>query len=102
MSAKGTTTVCRSSKGELMNPRFLFVALLSFNVIPVTLAQDLPLSPPAHAQCKFLDGKDVTVDYFSPRMNGRKIFGDFVPYGQVWQTGANKPATFVTSTNLMV
>jgi hypothetical protein len=85
-----------------MRPRFLFVALLSVYVIPLGLAQDQSSSPPARTQCKFLDGKDVTVDYFSPRMNGRKIFGDSVPYGQVWQTGANKPTTFVTSTNLMV
>ena len=83
-----------------MHPRFLFVALLY--VIPLALAQDQSPSPPARAQCKFLDGKDVTVDYFSPRMNGRKIFGDSVPYGQVWQTGAGKPTTFVTNTNLMV
>jgi hypothetical protein len=80
----------------------VFVAILSFYVIPLALAQDQSPSPPEHTQCKFLDGKEVTVDYFSPRVNGRKIFGDSVPYGQVWQTGADKPTTFVTSTNLMV
>src|SRR5947199_8379748 len=54
-------------------------------------------SPPAQAQCKFSDGKTITVDYSSPRMKGRKIFGDLVPYGQVWRTGANEATTFVTT-----
>jgi len=54
-------------------------------------------SPPAHAECKFAGGVTVTVDYSSPRMRGRKIFGDLVPYGQVWRAGANEATTFVVS-----
>src|SRR2546430_16061560 len=57
-------------------------------------------SPPAQAQCKFSDGKTITVDYSSPRMKGRKIFGDLVPYGEVWRTGANEATTFVTTASL--
>lgn len=59
-------------------------------------------SPPAKAECKFDDGKSITVDYSSPRMKGRKIFGDLVPYGQVWRAGANEATTFVTDTDLVV
>lgn len=32
---------------------------------------------------------DVTVEYSRPGMNGRTIFGDLVPYGEIWRTGAN-------------
>ena len=59
-------------------------------------------SPPANAACKFADGKTTTVDYSSPRMKGRKIYGGLVPYGQVWRTGANEATTFVTNTDLTV
>lgn len=59
-------------------------------------------SPPAQAQCKFSDGKTITIDYSSPRMKGRKIFGGLVPYGEVWRTGANDATTFVTTANLSV
>lgn len=59
-------------------------------------------SPPAQAQCKFLDGKTITVNYSSPRMKGRKIFGGLVPYGQVWRTGANEATSLVTDANLTV
>ena len=57
-------------------------------------------SPAANAQCQFSDGKTIKVDYSSPRAKGRKIFGDLVPYGQVWRTGANEATTFVTDANL--
>jgi len=59
-------------------------------------------SPPAKAMCKFADGKTITVDYSSPRMRGRKIFGDLVPYGEVWRAGANEATTFVIDTDLIV
>jgi hypothetical protein len=55
-------------------------------------------SPPAHAECKFADGASITVDYSSPRMRGRKIYGGLVPFGQVWRAGANDATTFVPST----
>src|SRR5690606_23258948 len=38
---------------------------------------------------------DVTLEYSRPSMKGRKIFGDLVPYGEVWRTGANA-ATKIT------
>jgi len=78
------------------------LALLSSLFPPLAIAQTERASPPAQAQCKFPDGKTVTVDYSSPRMKGRKIYGGLVPYGQVWRTGANEATTFVTTANLIV
>lgn len=59
-------------------------------------------SPPATAECKLSGGKSVTVDYSSPRAKGRKIFGELVPFGKVWRTGANEATTFVTTADLTV
>jgi DUF2911 family protein len=59
-------------------------------------------SPAANAQCKFADGKSVKVDYSSPRAKGRKIYGELVPFGKVWRTGANESTTFVTDANLTI
>jgi hypothetical protein len=53
-------------------------------------------SNPARARCKFSDEETITVDYFSPRAEGRKIFGGLVPYGEVWRTGRNEATTFIT------
>ena len=57
-------------------------------------------SPPAHAGCTFADGKTIKVDYSSPRMRGRKIFGGLVPYGEAWRAGANEATTFVIESGL--
>ena len=35
----------------------------------------------------------VTVDYHRPQVRGRKIWGELVPFGQVWRTGANQATT---------
>jgi hypothetical protein len=59
-------------------------------------------SPPAKASCTFADGKTIHVDYSSPRMRRRKIFGDLVPFGEVWRAGANEATTFVVNTPVLV
>jgi hypothetical protein len=86
--------------------QYLIAFLVSFGVLaPAALAQkdkSQRPSPPASASCKFPDGKTVTVDYSSPRMKGRKIFGELVPYGKVWRAGANEATTFVINTDVTV
>lgn len=42
-----------------------------------------------------VDGVGVTINYGSPSVNERTIYGDLVPYGKVWRTGANE-ATRIT------
>lgn len=32
---------------------------------------------------------DVNIDYSRPNMRGRQVYGDLVPYGRLWRTGAN-------------
>ena len=36
---------------------------------------------------------DVELSYSRPGVKGRKIFGDIVPFGTVWRTGANSATT---------
>ncbi len=82
------------------------VAVLGFAVLAGTSAgqQDKSQrpSPPAKAECALAGGKTITVDYSSPRMKGRKIYGGLVPLGQVWRAGANEATTFVTTADLSV
>jgi hypothetical protein len=59
------------------------------------------LSPPAATSCKFADGKTIAVHYSSPRMRGRKIFGDLVPYGEVWRAGADDATSFTVNTDVV-
>jgi hypothetical protein len=75
--------------------------------LAATVAWALParaqvLSPPAKAGCKFADGKTISVNYSSPRMRGRKIFGDLVPFGEVWRVGADDATSFVPAVDVTV
>ncbi|HXB35843.1 MAG TPA: DUF2911 domain-containing protein [Puia sp.] len=36
---------------------------------------------------------NIELSYSRPGVKGRKIFGDLVPYGKVWRTGANQATT---------
>lgn len=48
------------------------------------------------ATALFTDGTfQIKVDYCRPYKKGREIFGNLVPYGEVWRTGANE-ATKIT------
>jgi len=40
----------------------------------------------------------VKIVYSQPHKNGRQIFGELVPYGKIWRTGANE-ATEITLTH---
>ncbi len=86
-----------------MNKKFAVLAAFLLTMTMFAAAQQDKSkrpSPAANAQCQFSDGKTIKVDYSSPRAKGRKIFGDLVPYGQVWRTGANEATSFVTDANL--
>lgn len=44
-----------------------------------------------------IGGADVTVNYGSPSVKGRTIWGDLVPFGEVWRTGANEATSIELS-----
>ena len=45
---------------------------------------------------------DVVLEYSRPGVKGRTIFGDLVPYGKLWRTGANKNTMITFSTDATV
>jgi len=59
-------------------------------------------SPPAQAAWDLGGGKSVTIDYSSPRVKARKIYGGVVPLDQVWRTGANEATTLTTPVDLNI
>jgi len=81
---------------------FLCLGLAVFAVAHAQQDKSKRPSPPAQARLDLGAGKSVTVDYSSPRAKGRKIYGDVVPLGKVWRTGANEATTFVTTADITV
>src|SRR5690606_40207145 len=33
---------------------------------------------------------EIELEYARPGVKGRTVFGDMIPYGQIWRTGANE------------
>ena len=48
------------------------------------------------------DSLRLTVHYSRPYKRARKIFGDLIPYGEVWRTGANEATEFHSSHKLLI
>src|ERR1700688_1677740 len=90
-----------------MKKKFLMGGVLSLMAVcalAVAAQQDKAKrpSPPAQATWDLGGGKSVTIDYASPRAKGRKIYGELVPFGQVWRTGANEATTLLTPVDLTI
>lgn len=79
---------------------FSLFALLTIASTTV-LAQNPPASPAASATGK-IGNATITINYGSPSVKGRTIWGELVPYGKVWRTGANKATTFETDADITV
>ncbi len=60
-------------------------------------AQELKMPQPSSTQSVSQDFGlgSISVIYSRPNVKGRKIFGELVPFGKVWRTGANA-ATVIT------
>jgi hypothetical protein len=78
-----------------------FALLFYFVAMPYMQDQTKKHSPQRTASYT-KNGLEVVVNYSSPFKKDRIIFGELVPYGQVWRTGANEPTVFTTKTNITV
>jgi len=75
---------------------------LALSAAPARADLELPrLSP--YAKVGITVGlTDILVDYSSPSVRGRKIWGGLVPYGQVWRTGANVTTKLTFSKDVVI
>ena len=44
----------------------------------------------------------ISINYSSPAVKGRKVWGDLVPFGKVWRTGADEATIFETDGDLKI
>lgn len=49
-----------------------------------------------------INGAAVTINYSSPAVKGRKIWGELVPYDKTWRAGANEATVFETDKALKI
>lgn len=88
-----------------MNKKHLQVSfsfLMVFLLIGFTACTQGNQASPAATATGKAGSADITINYNSPSVKGRTIWGELVPYGKVWRAGANQATTFQTSKDITV
>ncbi len=68
--------------------------VLAFAPFLAADTQDIfPKLSPKASVSQTIGTTTVSIEYHRPAARGRKIWGELVPYGQVWRTGANEATT---------
>ena len=73
----------------------VLIFILSLSIIGQQLKTPRP-SPDATV-IQFVGVTEVKIDYSSPGVKGRKVWGELVPFGEIWRTGANEATTITFS-----
>ena len=81
--------------------RKLHFSLIALLIVNFMNAQAKPASSKEVATGK-INGADITINYSSPSVKAREIWGGLVPFNEVWRAGANEATTFETTKDIMV
>ncbi|MES2848937.1 MAG: DUF2911 domain-containing protein [Bacteroidota bacterium] len=84
--------------------RKLLTVLLAAAICNYSTAQQLTTPQPSPTQTvkqNFSTGS-IELSYSRPGKKGRAIFGDLVPYGKVWRTGANGATTLTFTDDVTI
>lgn len=80
------------------------LALFSFLLFGGVLTAQIQaprLSPKAEIK-QTIGLTDFTIIYHRPGKRGRVIFGDLLPYGELWRTGANENTTIAFNSSVII
>lgn len=61
-----------------------------------------PKASPAAKMQQKVGLADIQIEYSRPGVKGRVIFGDLIPFGQMWRLGANENTKITTSEALII
>ena len=75
---------------------FLFTVNLSFSQI------NTPRVSPASEVEQMVGLTEIEIEYSRPSMRGREVFGNLVPFGKVWRTGADNSTKISFDTDVII
>ena len=73
-----------------------------FTVITLSAQINAPQPSPFSKTIQQIGLTDVTLEYSRPSAKGRTVFGNLVPYNEMWRTGANANTKITFSTSFTV
>lgn len=75
----------------------LAIAFICLLLPSAALAQDVPAASPPASVKQRVGLTDFSIEYSSPAVKKRKVWGELVPYDKLWRTGANAATKLTAS-----
>jgi hypothetical protein len=91
-----------SMKNQLARTLWLAISVICLAHTVAGQQIDLPRKSPKAGTYYQIGLTDMRIGFSSPAVGGRTIWGDVVPYGEVWRAGANEATTMEFSTEMNV
>lgn len=82
--------------------KLLLLAVVFSASFALNAQVEIPQSSPFTKIEQKIGLTDVTLEYSRPGMRDREVFGNLVPYGKVWRTGANMNSKITFSDDVIV
>jgi hypothetical protein len=82
--------------------KLLLVAIFALSGLVATAQVKTPQASPSSKVEQVVGLTNVEVNYSRPSAKGRTVFGELVPYGSNWRTGANANTTITFSENVKI
>ncbi len=85
------------------NMKKIIIALVLFvSALSAEAQLKTPQSSPKAVITQVVGLTDVEVNYSRPSARGRSVFGNLIPFGKVWRTGANENTTVSFSDDVVI
>jgi hypothetical protein len=81
---------------------YLFIVLIFVGFSSVFAQTNLPRASQRQSVSQTVGDTTVSIVYHRPNAKARTVWGDLVPYGEVWRTGANENTTFEISSDVKI
>jgi tetratricopeptide (TPR) repeat protein len=86
-----------------MKSTLLFLTLLmSSTQVLFSQALKTPIPSPMQTLKQGFALTDISIEYYRPSAKGRTVFGDVVPFGKIWRTGANGATKMTFGENVKI
>lgn len=90
------------SDSTFLRRLLMTITVLAVAAAPALAQLELPRLSPRATVSQVVGLTDVTITYCRPGVRERVIWGDLVPLGTVWRTGANEATTITFSTDVTI
>ncbi len=77
-------------------------AFAAFTLLTADAQLKIPAPSPTQTIKQDFALASIELSYSRPGVKGRKVFGDLVPFGNVWRTGANNATTITFGDDVMI